>query len=207
MKYYQESKQFFNRKAEALNRLLESKRVKKIKRFIIILFATLILLDVIFVLPNKFPTISRVVLLSSPKNLFLIWLWGVTTANLFFPRKIKNPGKTKIIGSFLLIGITAGLIFIGLNISQEADDLTCADATNTPTSFYTEIICYTEYDDPKKPDDKVDCAEPGRACDYIRIDITTPAKATLIIVGMLFGYLLWPQLEREEDNSDKMSSN
>jgi hypothetical protein len=194
MNYYQQSKHYIKRNAKALNEKLEHKSVKKIKRVVIIIFAALLLLDVVFVLPNKFPTISKVVLFSSPKNLFFIWLWGVATANLFFPRKFKHVVKIRIIGLVLLIGITVPLYFVGQMVSRQAAGLECTDSATTPTSFFTEIICYNDLDQ------KITCTSAGEGC-YVRIDINTCTKAMLIIAGMLFGYFLWPQLEREPDSA------
>ena len=195
MNYYQQSKQYIKKGANALGQKLEHKSVKKIKRVVIIIFATLLLLDIVFVLPNKFPTISKVVLFSSPKNLFIIWLWGVATANIFFPRKFKNAVKIKIIGFVLLIGITVPLYFVGQMVSRQSDGLNCSDSATAPSSYFTEIICYNDVDH------KVDCAEGRTPCSYVRIDINTRTKAMLIIAGMLFGYFLWPQFERSPDEA------
>lgn len=191
MNYYQQSKQYIKKSANILNAKLEHKNVRKIKRVVIIIFATLLLLDVVFVLPNKFPTISKVVLFSSPKNLFFIWLWGVATANLFFPRKFKHVVRIRIIGFILLIGITVPLYFVGQMVSKQSAGLECSDSGRAPTSYFTEIICYNNLDQ------KVVCTDARTPCTYVRIDINTRTKAMLIIAGMLFGYFLWPQLERE----------
>ena len=200
MNYYQRSKQYIKKKATTLNDKLEHKSVRKIKRVVIILFAALILLDILFVLPNKFPTISKVVLFSSPKNLFFIWLWGVATANLFFPKKFKNVAKIKIIGFILLIGITVALYFVGQRVSEQSAGINCNNNAMAPTSMFTEIICYNELDQ------KVACADPGTPCNYVRIDINTRTKAMLIVAGMLFGYFLWPQLEREVGDAGAIRS-
>jgi hypothetical protein len=193
MNYYQQSKQFIKRSADALQVKLEHRSVKKVKRVVIIIFAALLLLDIVFVLPNKFPTISKVVLFSSPKNLFIIWLWGVATANIFFPRKFKNKVRIKIIGFVLLVAITVPLYFVGQMVSKQSAELSCQDRAATPASFFTEIICYNDLDQ------KVACMDAIAPCNYVRIDINTRTKAMLIVAGMLFGYFLWPQLEREGD--------
>ena len=200
MHYYQRSKQYVKKGANALGEKLEHKSVKKIKRVVIIIFAALLLLDIVFVLPNKFPTISKVVLFSSPKNLFIIWLWGVATANIFFPRKFKNAVKIKIIGFVLLIGITVPLYFVGQMVSKQSDSLNCSDSATAPSSYFTEIICYNDVDL------RVDCAEALTPCSYVRVDINTLTKAMLIIAGMLFGYFLWPQLEREVDKTGAITT-
>jgi hypothetical protein len=200
MNYYQRSKRYIKKGANALNSKLEHKSVKKIKRVVIIIFAALLLLDIVFVLPNKFPTISKVVLFSSPKNLFIIWLWGVATANIFFPRKFKHVVKIRIIGFILLIAITVPLYFVGQMISRQSTGLECSDSATIPPSFFTEIICYNDVDH------KVDCVDARTPCSYVRIDINTRTKAMLIIAGMLFGYFLWPQLEREVDEVGTIST-
>lgn len=199
MNYYQRSKQYIKKGTNALNSKLEHKSVKRIKRVVIIIFAVLLLLDVVFVLPNKFPTISKVVLFSSPKNLFFIWFWGVATANIFFPRKFKHVVKIRIIGFILLIGITVPLYFVGQMVSKQSAGLECSDSATAPSSYFTEIICYNGLDQ------KITCANAGIDC-YVRIDINTRTKAMLIIAGMLFGYFLWPQLEREVDEGGTITT-
>ncbi len=200
MNLYQQSKQYIKSGANALKDKLEHENVKKIKRVVIIIFAALLILDVVFVLPNKFPTISKVVLFSSPKNLFFIWLWGVATANIFFPRKFKHVVKIRIIGLILLIGITVPLYFVGQMLSEQSSGINCSDSVSTPTSYFTEIICYN------KLDQKVACGYASTPCNYVRIDINTRTKAMLIIAGMLFGYFLWPQLEREVDSAGAITT-
>jgi len=200
MNYYQQSKQYIKRNAKALNDKLEHKSVKKIKLVVIIIFAALLLLDVVFVLPNKFPTISKVVLFSSPKNLFFIWLWGVATANTFFPRKFKHVVRVRIIGFILLIGITGALYFVGQMVSRQSAGFECSESATAPTSFFTEIICYNDLDK------KIACADARTPCKYVRIDINTRTKAMLIVAGMLFGYFLWPQLEREGDKAKTVTT-
>jgi hypothetical protein len=199
MKLYHKSRQLIKGGANKVSFILDKnkKGVRTIRLIIIILFTVLIVADIIFVSPStRFPTISKVVLLSSPKNLFLIWLWGVTTANLFFPRKIAHPVQTKIIGLLLLIIITITLYFFGVNLTRKYDGLTCDDSRTTVTSFYTEIICYN-----KPGNTKVDCFNDTTPCSYVRVDIKTWAKALLIIMGMVFGYFLWPQIERTGNSS------
>jgi hypothetical protein len=201
MNYYQTSRQFIKRNATALNQQLESKRIKKIKRIVIIIFVALLILDVVFVIPTTpFPTISKVVLLSSPKNLFIIWLWGVATANIFFPRKIKNPLKIKIIGFVALIVITVPLYFAGRMISNQAQGLICNDGSQAPNAYFTEIICYS--DDERK----IDCSNSNIACAGVRVDINTLTKTILLVAGMLFGYFLFPQYEKKANAVESNST-
>lgn len=201
MNYYQKSKKFIKRGADSLNNKLENESVKKIKRVTIIIFATLLILDIVFVFPGiSFPTISRVMLFSSPKYLFIIWLWGIATSNIFFPRKIKNTVKVKFIGLLFLIAITVPLYFVGDMISKQSDELSFIDRSTASTSMFTEIICYNE--------DvlKVDCSNDATPCTSVRIDINTGTKTMLLVAGMLFGYFLWPQVEKKVDKPGDISA-
>ncbi len=200
MNYYQKSTKLLKRSAEAINNELENKKVKKIKRVTIIIFATLLILDIVFVFPGNFPTISRVVLFSSPKYLFIIWIWGIATSNIFFPRKIANPVKTKIIGLVFLIAITIPLYFVGNMMSKQSDELSCIDRNTAPGYMFTEIICYNE------EVIKVDCSNDATPCASVRIDLNTSTKILLLVAGMLFGYFLWPQVEKKGNKPGAVSA-
>src|SRR5210317_1667734 len=98
MNIYQRSTKVIRESAHSVNEKLKSEGIRKVQRITIIIFAVLIVMDVVFVLPNPFPTFSRLMLDSSPKYSFIIWLWGIITANIFFPRKVKNVFLVKSIG-------------------------------------------------------------------------------------------------------------
>lgn len=191
MNYYQRSKEFIHRGAQSVNQKLENERIKRIKRITIIVFAILLLLDIIFVLPNPFPTFSTVVLKSSPKYMFIIWIWGIMTANLFFSRNIAFKFRVKIIGLILIIVITLALYFAGKSISDGSNDLNCENIELKSTTIFTEIICYNS--DGKK----IDCINNRTNCYSGRYDLTTGSKFTLLLAGFIFGYFLWPQMEKK----------
>lgn len=200
MNYYQKSKQLLKSGARSLNNTLEKKQVKRVKRFVIIIFAMLIILDVIFVLPyTKFPTISRVVLMSSPKYLFVIWLWGIATSNIFFPRRITHTFSMKITGLIVLIVITVPLFYVGNMVLDQSDQLLCSTINTDSVTMFTDIICYNDLGQ------KVDCAKDTFLCSSVRVDINTGTKAIILLAGMLFGYFFWPQFERKVDRVDNVS--
>ena len=193
MSIYQQTKKTLKRSADALNKVNEHKGVRKIKRITIVIFALLIILDVIFVLPNPFPTFSRTVLDSSPKFMFIIWFWGIMTANIFFPRKVKNMVRLKIIGSVLIVFISAVLLYTGNHVYTISSQLDCDNLQSRTPPILTEIICRDE------EGTKIDCVEMAIKCDYTKYDITTSAKLGLLIFGFVFGYFFWPQVERAPD--------
>ena len=195
MNTYQKSKKIIYENAKSIGEKLESEGIRKIKRITIIIFAALIALDVIFVLPNPFPTFSRVVLDSSPTYIFIIWLWGIMTANIFFPRKVKFIFRVKLIGLVLMIIIGTGLYLHGHRISEMASELDCSAIDSNSAPAFAEIICYN------LNDSKIDCFNANGECNTIKYDITTTAKLSLLIFGVVFGYFLWPQLEREPSES------
>jgi hypothetical protein len=108
--------------------------------------------------------------------------------------------KIRIIGFILLIGVTVLLYFVGQMVSNQSAGLECSESATTPTSFFTEIICYNDLDQ------KIACADARTPCTYVRIDINTRTKAMLILAGILFGYFLWPQLEREADKTGAITT-
>ena len=191
MSIFQKSQRVIKRSAEALNKFNEHRGVKRIKRFTIIIFAFLIIVDVAFVLPNPFPTFSRAVLDSSPKYMFIIWLWGIMTANIFFPRQVKNIVRLKYIGAFLIILVTMLLFAIGDQISNTSARIDCSNFQEQSPPTFTEVIC--------RDDDgaKIDCIATLGECDFTKYDITIYAKFGLLIFGFVFGYFLWPQMEQE----------
>jgi len=193
MNIYQKSKKFVNDGAQSINQKLKNESVRKVQRITIIIFAVLIVLDVVFVLPNPFPTFSRLMLDSSPKYSFIIWLWGVITANIFFPRKVKNIRLVKFIGLLGIIFISTALYIQGNRISNMSSTLDCNNFLSETQPNFTEIICYNS------ENSKVDCAEATNDCNKTKYDITTTSKLSLLIFGFVFGYLFWPQMERDPD--------
>ena len=191
MSYYQRSKEFIHRGAQSLNKKLENESIKRIKRITIIIFAILILVDVILVLPNPLPTFSSVVLKSSPKYMFIVWIWGITTAKLFFNRNIVFKYRDKIIGLIFLLAITIALYFAGKSISEKSKDLICENIELKSTSILTEIICYNS------DGHKIDCVNNRTNCHTAKYDLTTGSKFMLLLLGFIFGYFLWPQTEKK----------
>lgn len=177
--------------AEAASKFNEHKNVKRIKRLTIIIFALLIILDVVFVLPNPFPTFSRTILDSSPKYIFIIWLWGIMTANIFFPRKVKNIFMTKMVGLIFIIVISLILVGIGNNVSELSMQLDCTNFQFKVPPAFTEVICRND------EGTKIDCIQTVANCAQTKYDITTSSKLGLLLFGFVFGYFLWPQTERE----------
>ena len=191
MSIYQKSKRLIYQGAQLLNEKLERKSVKKVQRITIIIFATLIVLDVIFVLPTPFPTFSRVVLDSSPRYMFIIWLWGIMTANIFFTINVPFKARNRLIALVFMILICMGLYFIGNNISNSSSDINCENIQSETVSAFSELVCYDS------EDAKIDCYEIEGNCFWVKHDISTMSKLSLLIFGFLFGYFFWPQIERE----------
>jgi small-conductance mechanosensitive channel len=191
MSIYQKSKSIIYQGAQSLNEKLERKSVKKVKRITIIIFATLIVLDVVFVLPTPFPTFSRVVLDSSPRYMFIIWLWGIMTANIFFTRNVAFKFTNRLIALVLMILISLGLYLVGNNISNSSSDINCENIQSETVSTFSELVCYNS------DDAKIDCNETEGDCFWVKHDISTMSKLSLLIFGFLYGYFFWPQIERE----------
>lgn len=191
MNYYQRSTEFIHRGAQSVNQKLENKRIKRIKRITIIIFAILLLVDIIFVLPNPFPTFSTVILKSSPKYMFIIWIWGIMTANLFFSRNIPFKFRVKVIGLIFIVVITIALYFAGKSISYASKDLSYENIELKSTSIFTEIICYN------REGYKIDCVNNRTNYHFAKYDLTTGSKFLLLLAGFIFGYFLWPQIEKK----------
>jgi len=191
MEIYQKTKNIVYKSAETLNKKLELRSVKRIKRFTIIIFAILIVLDIVFVLPNPFPTFSRIVLDSSPKYMFIIFLWGIMTANIFFSRKVKHIIRVKLFGLVLMIVITMVLYMMGSQIAGMSTELECENFESRTQPVFTELICRNS------AGEKIDCISSFEECRSTKYDITTMNKLSLLIFGFVFGYLLWPQIEQD----------
>ena len=194
MNIYERSRKTINDSAKSVNKTLKHEGVKKVQRVVIIIFAILIILDVVFVLPNPFPTFSRLMLDSSPKFSFVIWLWGVITANIFFPRKVEKVFLVKSIGLAGIIVISTALYIHGNNIVKQSSALDCSNFDTQPQPGFTEIICYNSNNS------KVDCADSQNDCQNTKYDITTMSKLSLLVFGFIFGYFFWPQMERDPED-------
>lgn len=196
MNYYKKSKKLIFQGAQSIHEKLEQEGVKKVQRITLIIFLSLIVLDVIFVLPTPFPTFSRVVLDSSPKYMFIIWLWGIMTANIFFTRKVTFNLKTRLFGLICMILISVGLYIGGNKISTSTSDLNCENIQTQNPSVFSEVVCYNS------KNSKIDCNDIENNCLSVKYDISTMSKLSLLIFGLAFGYFFWPQIERVPSESN-----
>ena len=191
MNYLQRSREFFHSGAQSVSQQLENKNIKRIKKITIIIFAFLFILDVFLVLPNPFPTISSVVLASSPKYMFIIWVWGIITANLFFSRNVVFKFGIRLISLVCMIAIITALYFAGKSISEKSESLNFDNIEIKTTSAFTEIICYNS------EGNKIDCVNNRSNYHSSKYDLTTESKFILLLTGFVFGYFLWPQAEKK----------
>ena len=193
MNLLNQPQKYIHQKAVELGKKLETKSVRRIKRFTIIIFAILIVADIIFVLPNQFPTFSRLMLNSSPRYSFIIFLWGIMTANIFFSRKVKSPIKLKAFGLAGMIILSVALYIHGNSIRNKSIEVNCATILTQPQPAFTEIICYNSNDD------KVNCNSGEANCASTKYDITTMTKLLLLVFGFVYGLIFWPQIEIVRD--------
>ena len=193
MKYIQAFKEKNQAAARKLDTKLRKDKVVKAKKIILWAFVSLIVLDIIFVLPGvPFPTISRVVLNSSPKFFFIIWLWGLITANFLFPRRKHASVFPRIQGLLIIMIVAFGLFLFGNSIEKKSAKLSCPDSTSVSIPFYTNLQCFNSCDE------RIDCVKASTQCDHVKLDLKVEVKLFFIIIGMILGYYLWPQIEREE---------
>lgn len=180
--------------AKSLSSTFESKLIKKVKFAIIFVFVTLIILDIIFVMPNKFPTISQVVFDSSPKYLVIIWLFGLAITNIFFQKFTSSDINLKF--NFLVIlGITVILIGFGFAIDRP-NNITCdnyqTEIVNTEIPYVTRILCQ-DYTNGRTERINRNC-QSLKCSDSIefKLDLAVHFKFLILISGIFAGYALWP---------------
>ena len=188
-----------HKQAERFKGVVFNPVAKRVKMALILVFVALILLDVALLVFDK-PTISKIVLNSSPRFMVLIWIWGILSANFFLPRRSEDVKVPKWLGFVLLIGITAFLAFSGNKMYHGT--LGCDAETAQPDiPKFTEVIG-------NSPENKDHTRYPNATCYYIqdhsstvdfRYDLRQEAKLFLFLLGGFFGYFIWPQrLDKNE---------
>ena len=180
--------------AEILCRIFESMTMRIAKRLILAIFMTLLVLDIMFVTSDNYPTIRQMVFDSSPRYFVIIWLFGLAVTNIFFQRE---PTATFNIRKNFIILFSITLIFwlMGLMIKQPTT-INCDNyKTEIPkfeTPLFTRILCqdltlgvsevHLKKCQSFTCNDKV----------HFKLDLTVPIKFLLLLSGILLGYFLWP---------------
>lgn len=179
---------------ETIVKKLDAKNIKRFKMIILFVFIGLIVLDIVFVFPNGYPTISQVVYDSSPKFIILIFLFGLFVTNVFFQREVTTPINFK--RNFIIIFLVCfSLGVIGFSIKQPAH-ISCnnfqTEIPKAETPYITRILCQdhtnglTEYEN-------CDCTQ--LQCNenvHFKKDATVGVKFMVLLAGILLGYFLWP---------------
>jgi len=180
--------------AKSLTSTFESKLIKRVKFVIIFVFVTLIILDIVFVMPNKFPTISQVVFDSSPKYLVIIWLFGLAITNIFFQKFTSSDINMKF-NFLVLLGITIILIGFGFAIDRP-NNIICdnyqTEIGNTEIPYVTRILCQ-DYTNGRTERINKNCQslECSDSIDF-KLDLAVHFKFLILILGIFAGYALWP---------------
>lgn len=183
--------------------IIKSPGLKGLKIFLLVAFGFLLVADIIFVIFSSIPTISQVVADSSPRYIVLIWLFGVATANVFFP---KFPGERVIRRTYatpIMIVLFISLAVFGLTIQQNT--YSCQNYKEFQTNkFYTMVVKHCvdgdQYCRKINPGEisSSDCISNGYS---FKIDFRTEIKLVFLLSGLLSGYFFWPQTIQEEMNT------
>lgn len=183
---------------ERIVKQLNEKNLKRFKMIILFVFIALIALDIVFVFPNGYPTISQVIYDSSPRFSILIFLFGLFVTNVFFQREVETPIHFKR-NFIILLLVSALLIAQGFTLKQPAH-INCANfQTEIPlaqTPGLTRILCQdhtnglTQYKN-------CDCAQ--LQCNtqvHFKKDLTVGMKLFILLSGIVLGYFLWPSQKK-----------
>ncbi len=186
----------------------DSKGVKRVKMFILIVTLFLIVVDVIafaFV-KLQLPTVSRVVLHSVPLFFFVTWIAGIATISVFFP-KIRNLSvASTAYRKVATFSIALLMVIGGFVLHKKGKDVQCGELA-TPTEIsklsYWHLIkveCILSAD---KNYSEVDCDH----CEYpegctTKFNLKVSAKLALYLFGLLWGFFVWPQREYEEEQAN-----
>lgn len=179
---------------ETIVNTLDSKKLKRFKMIILFVFIGLIVLDIVFVFPNGYPTISQVVYDSSPTFIILIFLFGLFVTNVFFQREVTTTINFKRNLSILII-VSLALGTIGFAIEQPSH-INCTnfqtEISKAETPYLTRVLCQdhtkglTEYEN-------CDCSQ--LQCNdnvHFKKDVTVGVKLVILLAGIVLGYFLWP---------------
>lgn len=179
---------------ETIVKTLDSKNLKRFKMIILFVFIGLIILDIIFVFPNGYPTISQVVYDSSPRFIILIFLFGLFVTNVFFQREVTQfLHFNRNFWVLLFVGFILGLA--GFAIPQPSH-ITCDNYTEeinkVETPYITRVLCQDISNGNTERENRdcnlLDCHENIK----FKIDFTVSIKLIILLLGIALGYYLWP---------------
>lgn len=179
---------------ETIVKKLDSKKLKRFKMIILFVFIGLIALDIVFVFPNGYPTISQVVYDSSPKFIILIFLFGLFVTNVFFQREVTTTINFKRNFSIIFL-VCLSLGVTGFAVEQPAH-INCTnfqtEIPKTETPSVTRILCQ-DYTNGLTEYENCDCAQ--LQCNenvHFKKDLTVGVKLLVLLAGIILGYFLWP---------------
>ncbi|MBT8234342.1 MAG: hypothetical protein HKO66_08890 [Saprospiraceae bacterium] len=182
----------------------DSSIIENVKKFLLFIFVVLIVADVAFVFTDELPTISQVVLDSSPKYLIFIFLFGLATANIFFKRPLGSRLVSETKAVIILTLSILGLVLWGLNIND--DNINCDNFNQIKASPIYQIVCKECMEDRQQylnsncnKVTKAMCSDPSRTFDF-KLDLTTEIKLILLFGGFIFGFLFWPQFQYPDEH-------
>ena len=176
--------------------------IKKFKRIILYLFIGLVLLDIIFVTPNKFPTISLVVYNTSPKFIIFIWLFGLFVTNVFFQRNVHRT--INLTRNFLILAaVSLSFLLIGLSIKEPNAIINCqnykTEIKNVEIPYVTRVLCQNTSKGLSETEncncETLSCT--NGVCDtniVFKTDLTVLMKFLILLLGIILGYVLWPKV-------------
>ncbi|WP_222937498.1 hypothetical protein, partial [Cytophaga sp. FL35] len=171
------------------------------KRIILFTFIGLILLDIIFVFPNGYPTISLVVSNSSPKFIIFIWLFGLLITNIFFQRTVHQKVNLKL-NFYILTAISTIILITGILIKQP-ETINCnnfrTEIKKIEIPYVTRILCQDFSEGLSEMEncncDTLSCN--NNICDEninFKIELTVGIKFLILILGIILGYFMWPKV-------------
>ena len=174
--------------------ILENDTIKKFKRIILFVFLALIVVDILLVTDNDYPTFSRIIHNLSPYSIVLIWLFGLFVTNIFFQREVNQ--KIRIKRNFgILATISVLLLALGLLVKQPTT-ITCdnykSEIEKIETAGITKVYCQNigvgHGDHENCNCDTMQCTS-GTS---FKLDFTNEFKFFILILGIGLGYCLWP---------------
>lgn len=170
----------------------------------LVLFILLLIFDVVLVFSTKsgFPTISRIALHATPKFVVIIWLFGVLTGNVFFPRshpelklsRMKRLAILTIIGIFYLV--------LGYQVDQMGSGKACKENIAGSGAVWSFLRAECLSCNSTANMSFVSCESSDADECKATVNFSTDANLCFFLFGMFCGFVFWPQVPNSSNDSD-----
>lgn len=162
----------------------------------LIVFLALLVFDVVMVVltTSGFLTISKIVLHATPRFVVMIWIFGIVTGNIFFPRSQPELKLRRTVRLVILIFFGFGFLALGHRVDQMSSGLQCSTHTRGNGFVWSFLRAECISCNSTNNMNFVPCIQANDDECRATVNFSTDANLCIFLFGMFCGFVFWPQV-------------